>query len=743
MSTLEITDLHVSVDTEDGPKEILKGVTSPSKSGETHAIMGPNGSGKSTLAYSIAGHPKYTVTGGTVTLDGEDVLAMTRRRARPRRPVPRDAVPRRGPRRLGVATSCAPPRPRSTARRPSCAPGSRTSRRRMERAQHRPDVRRAQRQRGLLRRREEAPRDPPAGAAQARRSPMLDETDSGLDIDALKIVSEGVNRVHAEHERRRRPADHPLHAHPALHQARLRPRLRRRQDRRGGRPRAGRPPRGRGLRPLPQGRGARRNGGGLTRPADVRPAADADARRDPRRTSRSWRARVRGGRPLVYLDSRRHLAEAAAGARRRARRSTSSTTPRSHRGAHQLAEEATEAFEGARDKVAAFIGAPDRDEVVFTKNATEALNLVAYAFSNAADRGPRTSGSRRPGRRDRRSPRWSTTPTSCRGSSSPGAPARRCAGSASPTTAGSTCRTSTSCHRAHQGRRVHARVQHARHGQPGRRARRARARRRRARRASTRASRCRTCRSTWPRSASTSSRSPATRCSAPRASACSGAAPSCSTVMPPFLTGGSMIETVTMERSTYAPAPQQFEAGVPDDRPGGRPRRGRRLPRPASAWTRSTPTSRRSPSTRSSGLAERPGVRVVGPPRRAAPAAERSRSSSTACTPHDVGQVLDDARRRRAGRAPLRVAAAPRASACRARRARRRLYNDAGRGRRAGRALRPRAGRSSASTLSGEALMDLYQEIILEHYQATRTTRACASRSRPRCTTSTRPAATR
>ena len=46
-------------------------------SGETHAIMGPNGSGKSTLAYSIAGHPKYTVTGGSVTLDGEDVLAMT------------------------------------------------------------------------------------------------------------------------------------------------------------------------------------------------------------------------------------------------------------------------------------------------------------------------------------------------------------------------------------------------------------------------------------------------------------------------------------------------------------------------------------------------------------------------------------------------------------------------------------------------------------------------------------------
>ena len=77
MSTLEIKDLHVSVDTEEGAKEILRGVSLTIRSGETHAIMGPNGSGKSTLAYSIAGHPKYTVTSGSVTLDGADVLAMT------------------------------------------------------------------------------------------------------------------------------------------------------------------------------------------------------------------------------------------------------------------------------------------------------------------------------------------------------------------------------------------------------------------------------------------------------------------------------------------------------------------------------------------------------------------------------------------------------------------------------------------------------------------------------------------
>ncbi|MCA0435392.1 MAG: Fe-S cluster assembly ATPase SufC [Austwickia sp.] len=77
MSTLQIRDLHVSVETENGPKEILSGVNLTIRSGETHAIMGPNGSGKSTLAYSIAGHPKYTVTAGTVTLDGQDVLAMS------------------------------------------------------------------------------------------------------------------------------------------------------------------------------------------------------------------------------------------------------------------------------------------------------------------------------------------------------------------------------------------------------------------------------------------------------------------------------------------------------------------------------------------------------------------------------------------------------------------------------------------------------------------------------------------
>src|ERR1700747_2458478 len=78
MTTLEIKDLHVSVRPSDDEEiPILRGVDLTVKSGETHALMGPNGSGKSTLSYAIAGHPKYTVTSGSITLDGENVLAMT------------------------------------------------------------------------------------------------------------------------------------------------------------------------------------------------------------------------------------------------------------------------------------------------------------------------------------------------------------------------------------------------------------------------------------------------------------------------------------------------------------------------------------------------------------------------------------------------------------------------------------------------------------------------------------------
>jgi Fe-S cluster assembly ATP-binding protein len=192
MSTLEIKDLTVSVETEDGPKEILKGVTLTVKDGETHAIMGPNGSGKSTLAYSIAGHPKYTVTGGSVTLDGEDVLAMSvDERARAgmflamQYPV---EVP-------GVSVSNFL-RTAKTALDGE-APKLRTWVK---------DVNAALEQLNL---------DPTFGTRSVNEGfsggekkrheiaqlellnpkfAILDETDSGLDIDALKIVSAGVNR---------------------------------------------------------------------------------------------------------------------------------------------------------------------------------------------------------------------------------------------------------------------------------------------------------------------------------------------------------------------------------------------------------------------------------------------------------------------------------------------------------------------------------------------------------------------
>ena len=71
-STLEIKDLHVSID----DKEILKGVNLTINTGEIHAIMGPNGTGKSTLSSAIMGHPSYEVTQGEVLLDGENILEM-------------------------------------------------------------------------------------------------------------------------------------------------------------------------------------------------------------------------------------------------------------------------------------------------------------------------------------------------------------------------------------------------------------------------------------------------------------------------------------------------------------------------------------------------------------------------------------------------------------------------------------------------------------------------------------------
>jgi len=192
MSTLEIKDLQVSVTTEDGAKEILKGVTLTINAGETHAIMGPNGSGKSTLAYSIAGHPKYTITGGSVTLDGQDVLAMTvDERARAglflamQYPVEVPGV--------SVANFL---RTAKTAIDGE-APKLRTWIKDVNGALGNLDLDPSFSQRSV--------NEGFSGGEKKRheiaqlelldpRVAILDETDSGLDIDALKVVSEGVNR---------------------------------------------------------------------------------------------------------------------------------------------------------------------------------------------------------------------------------------------------------------------------------------------------------------------------------------------------------------------------------------------------------------------------------------------------------------------------------------------------------------------------------------------------------------------
>jgi len=192
MSKLEIKDLKVQVQTEDGPKEILKGVTLTIKDGETHAIMGPNGSGKSTLAYSIAGHPRYEVTGGTVTLDGEDVLAMTvDERARAglflamQYPVEVPGV--------SVANFL---RTAKTAIDGE-APKLRTWTKDVNAVMQRMNLDATFSQRsvnegfsgGEKKRHEIAQLD-----LLDPKVAVLDETDSGLDIDALKVVSDGVNR---------------------------------------------------------------------------------------------------------------------------------------------------------------------------------------------------------------------------------------------------------------------------------------------------------------------------------------------------------------------------------------------------------------------------------------------------------------------------------------------------------------------------------------------------------------------
>ncbi len=198
MATLDIRDLHVSVDTENGAREILRGVDLTVRSGETHAIMGPNGSGKSTLAYSVAGHPKYKITGGSVTLDGVDVLSMSvDERARAgmflamQYPVEVPGVSVSNfLRTAATAIRGEAPKLRTWVKEVKVA---------MEKLAMDPTFAERNVNEGF------------SGGEKKRHEilqmellkpkiAILDETDSGLDVDALRVVSEGVNRVRATGE---------------------------------------------------------------------------------------------------------------------------------------------------------------------------------------------------------------------------------------------------------------------------------------------------------------------------------------------------------------------------------------------------------------------------------------------------------------------------------------------------------------------------------------------------------------
>ncbi len=193
MSVLEIRDLHVTVETEAGTTPILNGITLTMRTGETHAIMGPNGSGKSTLAYTIAGHPKYTVTSGSITFDGQDVLEMSvDERARAglflamQYPVEIPGVT--------VTNFLRTAKTALDGEAPSIRSWTKDVKEAMSNLRMDPKFAQRNVNEGF------------SGGEKKRHEilqlevlkpkfAVLDETDSGLDVDALKIVSEGVNRA--------------------------------------------------------------------------------------------------------------------------------------------------------------------------------------------------------------------------------------------------------------------------------------------------------------------------------------------------------------------------------------------------------------------------------------------------------------------------------------------------------------------------------------------------------------------
>lgn len=198
MAKLEIKNLHVSVETEQGKIEILRGVDLVINSGETHAVMGPNGSGKSTLAYSIAGHPKYEVTKGEILLDGQDVLEMAvDERARAglflamQYPVEIPGV--------SVSNFLRTAKTAIDGKAPALRGWVADVRAAMESLKMDSAFTERNVNEGF------------SGGEKKRheilqmellkpKMAVLDETDSGLDVDALRVVAEGVNRIKSENE---------------------------------------------------------------------------------------------------------------------------------------------------------------------------------------------------------------------------------------------------------------------------------------------------------------------------------------------------------------------------------------------------------------------------------------------------------------------------------------------------------------------------------------------------------------
>ncbi|MBR2568374.1 MAG: Fe-S cluster assembly ATPase SufC [Paenibacillus sp.] len=179
-------------------KEILKGINLSMKGGEIHAIMGPNGTGKSTLASALMGHPKYEVTDGTVTLDGEDLLEMeVDERARAGL-----FLAMQYPSEIAGVTNSDFLRSAINARR---GEGNEISLikfiRQMESKMKALDMNEEFAHRYL--------NEGFSGGEKKRNEILqmmmidpkivvLDEIDSGLDIDALKIVANGVNEMRSE-----------------------------------------------------------------------------------------------------------------------------------------------------------------------------------------------------------------------------------------------------------------------------------------------------------------------------------------------------------------------------------------------------------------------------------------------------------------------------------------------------------------------------------------------------------------